>query len=376
MIMDGFFLKSPEEQSDLTGHDAEQQLLLDLWNSGHLAGSWLFAGPKGIGKATLAYRLARFILAAPDPENDLLGVRPTTLSVPETDPVFRSVAQRSHPALKVIECGLKEDELKARQALIDAGKPLDPEIERARKRYDEIRITDIREAETFLHLTVGGNGWRVMIIDSADDMNPNAANALLKSLEEPPEKTVIILISHVVGKLLPTIRSRCRKLAVKPFESNALSDFLKSKGEDIPDADLRTLSLLAEGSPGKAVSLIKQDGVSLFKRLVSFFAAFPAVSVSGLYDFAEKSLKDKDVLKTAQSLLIQWLTDVCVSAEKQDAADIFAGEGAVRRRLQTVFPVLKLMDLTDGLRRAFADPDLDQKQVFVNAVLTLQREAG
>ena len=122
--------------------------------------------------------------------------------------------------------------------------------------------------------------------------------------------------------------------------------------------------------------MINQDGVSLFKKLVSFFAAFPAVSVSGLYDFAEKSLKDKDVLKTAQSLLIQWLTDVCVSAEKQDAAEIFAGESAVRRRLQTVFPVLKLMDLTDGLRRAFADPDLDQKQVFVNAVLTLQREAG
>ncbi len=207
-------------------------------------------------------------------------------------------------------------------------------------------------------------------------MNPNAANALLKSLEEPPEKTVIILISHVVGKLLPTIRSRCRKLTIKPFESNALSDFLKSKGEDIPDADLRTLSLLAEGSPGKAVSLINQNGVSLFKKLVSFFAAFPAVSVSSLYDFAEKSLKDKDVLKTAQSLLIQWLTDVCVSAEKRDAAEIFAGEGAVRRQLQTVFPVLKLMDLTDGLRRAFADPDLDQKQVFVNAVLTLQREAG
>lgn len=374
--MDGFFLKSPEEQSDLTGHDAEQRLLLDLWNSGHLAGSWLFAGPKGIGKATLAYRLARFILATPNPEEDLLGARPTTLSVPENDPVFRAVAQRSHPALKVIECGLTEDELKDRQALIDAGKPLDPETERARKRYDEIRIQDIRDAETFLHLTVGGNGWRVMIVDAADDMNPNAANALLKSLEEPPEKTVIILIGHVVGKLLPTIRSRCRKLTLKPFKNNMLDDFLKSKCDDISDADRRALSILAEGSPGNAVSLIKRDGVSLFKKLVSFFSAFPALSVSGLYDFTEKSLKDKNTLKTAQSLLIQWLTDVCVSAEKQSAPEIFTGEGDVRRRLQTVFPVLKLMDLTDGLCRIFADSDLDQKQAFVNAFLTLQREAG
>lgn len=378
--MNDFCAKTPEEQIDLFGHDDAQKTLLDLWNKGRLAGSWLFCGPRGIGKATLAYRLARFVLAQPSKTSgdNLFGEPepPDSLFIPENHPVFKSVAQRMNPGLKVIECGLKEEEIKSRQALIDAGKPLDPETERNRRRFDEIRITDVREAETFLHLTAGANGWRIVIIDSADDMNSNAANALLKSLEEPPDNTLIILISHVPGKLLPTIRSRCRKLSLKPLENKYLEGVFKAKYGHISDQDCRSLALLSEGSPGKALALTDHDGLRVFKQMLALFSDFPELSVSKVYDFVEKTLKDKELLKTAQVLLIQWLAGVCISAEKTDKEEIFPSEALLRKRLQDTIPVLKLMDLTDELQKAFADIDLDQKQVFINAFLTLQREAG
>lgn len=373
-----FDVKLPEEQSSLFGFDAAQDLLLDLWNRGTLAGAWLFCGPKGIGKATLAYRLARFVLAQPDDDGGLFGAPepPKTLDIPESDPVFGSIARRTNPGLKVVEFALKDEEVKDRQALIDAGKPLDSEVERKRRRYDEIRVTDIRDAENFLHLTAGANGWRVMIIDAADDMNVNAENALLKSLEEPPAKTLIILISHVPGKLLPTIRSRCRKLLLKPLPDEMLTNILKSKINGLDGDDLTALTRLAGGSLGRALSLIDADGVKLFRQMLALFADFPLYSVARLYDLVEKTLKDKDALKMAQTLLLQWLTNVCVCGGKgENDAEIFAGEIALRERVQRHVPVLRLMELIDEIRRGFSDIDLDQKQVFVNAFSKLQRGA-
>ena len=376
--MSDFVPLSPEEQTELFGHDDVRKTLLELWNNKRLAGSWLFCGAKGIGKATLAYRLARFILAQPEKnEISLFGEEetPVSLDIPAEDPVFKSVAQRTAPGLCVIECALKEEELKSRQALIDAGKPLDPETEKSRKRYDEIRVTDIREAENFLHLTAGANGWRVMIIDSADDMNTNAANALLKSLEEPPPKTVIILISHQPGKLLPTIRSRCRKLSLKPLGNEELSGILKTKIPDFDEQSLRSLVLLAEGSLGKALSLNEQDGVSVFTKMISLFADFPKLPVTALYAFTEKTLKEKDVMRTAQSLLVQWLERVCVQSQTGGGEEIFPSELQIMSRIQNAIDPLRLIEITEETQKAFADTDLDQKQVFVNAFLKLQREA-
>ena len=376
--MTGLVSSYPEEQTDLFGHEKVEKTLLELWNNKRLAGSWLFCGPKGIGKATLAYRLARFILAQPEKnEISLFGEeeKPVSLDIPNDDSVFKSVAQRTNPGLCVIECTLKEDELKSRQALLDAGKPLDSETEKSRKRYDEIRITDIREAESFLHLTASANGWRVMIIDSADDMNTNAANALLKSLEEPPPKTVIILISHQPGKLLPTIRSRCRKIQLKPLENNDLNRVLKARIEDIPEQELHTLTLLSEGSLGKALSLYEQDGVSVFTQMISLLADFPKLPVTALYAFTEKTLKEKEVMKTAQALLIQWLGRVCVQSQTGEGEEIFLSELSIMKRIQNSVEPLRLMEITEEFQKAFADTDLDQKQVFVNAFLKLQREA-
>ena len=378
--MNDISLKFPEEQPDLVGHEVEQKLLLDLWNKKSLAGSWLFCGSKGIGKATLAYRLARFILSQPGEgqEEGLFGqindVVPVSLEVSENNPVFKSVAQKTNPGLKVIECALKEEELKSRQALIDAGKPLDPEVEKNRKRFNEIRIDDIREAEAFLHLTAGANGWRVLIIDAADDMNVNASNALLKSLEEPPAKTVIILISHQPGKLLQTIRSRCRKLTLKPLENNILREKIKLKCDDFSSDDPSLLLQLSQGSMGKALFLIENNGVDIFKQMLALFESFPDLRVSQIYDFVEKASKNKDVFKIAQMLFIQLLSLVCLSDATQTDEE-FLLEYSGYQRLKKL-PVLRLMDLINEFQSAFGDIDLDQKQVFINAFFELQREAG
>ena len=376
--MSDFVVKYPEEQTELFGHDVAQKTLLDLWNSKRLAGSWLFCGPKGIGKATLAYRLARFVLAQPEKnEISLFGEEETPLSldISEDNPVFKSVAQRTNPGLRVVECSLKDDEQKSRQALIDAGKSLDPETERDRKRFDEIRITDIRDAETFLHLTASANGWRVMIIDAAEDMNVNAANALLKSLEEPPPKTIIILISHQPGKLLPTIRSRCQKISLKPLENEDLENILATRLSNLADQELKTLAFLAEGSLGKAFSLYEQNGVSVFMQMLDCFSSFPEMKITALYDFAEKKLKEKNTLKMAQSLFLQWLGRVCIQSQTRRKTEMFPGEIQIMTRLQTRIDPLRLMEITEELQRTFADTDLDQKQIFINAFLKLQREA-
>ena len=376
--MNDVVIKSPEEQTELFGHDHAQKLLLDMWNNDRLSGSWLFCGAKGIGKATLAYRLARFILSQPaENEVGLFGEaeKPVSLEISENHPVFKTVAQRTNPGLRVVECALKEEEIKSRQAALDSGKPLDPETEKSRKRYDEIRISDIREAETFLHLTAGANGWRVMIIDSADDMNANAANALLKSLEEPPPKTVIILISHQPGKLLPTIRSRCRKIQLKPLENNLLEDILNKKTPSVSSADRHALTLLAQGSPGKALSLCELDGVSVFTQMVSLLSDFPKLPVSALYAFSDKVLKEKEIMRMSQALFLQWLSRVCVQSQTGGGEEIFPSELQIMQRLQKYLEPLRLMEIIGELQQSFADTDLDQKQVFVNAFLRLQREA-
>lgn len=371
-------IRNPEEQNVLFGHQHAEQGLLDLWNKGTLAGSWLICGPKGIGKATLAYRLARFILNNGNNEgqglfSDLSSA--DTLSVGEGTSVFNAVAQKSHPDLKVVERSLKEEELKSRQAVLNAGKALDEETEKNRKRFDEIRVSDIREAEDFLRRTSANGGWRVMIIDSADDMNVEAANALLKSLEEPPEKTLMLLISHNPGRLLATIRSRCRRLNLKPVDDETVEKILRQAYPDLSDEDARSLTVLADGSPGKALELAANGGNDLFESWLSLFSAFPDFSIPSLYDFSDKVLKDKEKLKTVQELMLIRLTKAAIQAASGQTYHFVGDEEQITKKITSLIPVLKLMDIIDEIRSDFSDIYLDQKQVFVNACLKLQRGA-
>ena len=191
---------APEEQPAWFGDPAPEQKLLDAFRSGRMHHAWLIGGPKGIGKATLAYRFARFVLAHPDPKSDAVAAA-RDLAVAEANPAFRKVASRAHPNLLVLE------------------RPYD---EQGKRFKTKVAVDEIRKTVSFFGSTGGEDNWRIAIVDPADDMNDSSANALLKILEEPPARSLFLIVAHAPGRSLATIRSRCRRLDVPPLSADAI----------------------------------------------------------------------------------------------------------------------------------------------------------
>jgi DNA polymerase-3 subunit delta' len=210
----------PRDTFSFVGHEAEEQALADALGGARMHHAWMLTGAKGLGKATLAYRFARAALGA-----RRVGKRP--LDVDREDVVARRVSAQSHPDLFVLRRGLNE-----------RGKP-----------RREIAVDDARELGHFFSLAPSEGGMRVAIIDAVDDLNTNSANAILKTLEEPPARSVLLLVCHAPGAVLPTIRSRCRRLGLRP-----LSDAQVREASGADDA----IVALAKGRPGRAIALKAQ----------------------------------------------------------------------------------------------------------------------
>ncbi len=233
---------TPRDNSSLFGHAAAERALRGAFDAGRLHHAWLLTGPEGIGKATLAYRFARALLA---------GFPAPGLTVAPDHPVFRRVAAGSHPDLLAIARGYDEKK-KALRA--------------------EILVDDVRKVAGFLALTAAEGGWRVVVVDGADHLNRNAANALLKLLEEPPPRTVLLLTAAAPGRLLPTIRSRCRRLALPPLAARDFAAVLRLGGHaEIAEAEF--VGQASEGAPGRAIAWAEagllpllQDAASLFRE--------------------------------------------------------------------------------------------------------------
>lgn len=220
----------PRSNPHFRGHEGAVNALYQAVRSGRLHHGWLLAGPPGIGKATLAYRFGRWLLA---------GAQTPDLAVPETGGVFRRVAAGTHPDFFTAERRINA---------------------KTEKLQGEIVIATIQEASAFMRLTPAEGGWRVVVVDGAEDMNQNAANALLKLLEEPPPRSILLLTSAAPGRLLPTIRSRCRVLPMSPLPEATMHALL---ADYAPEADTARLTELAEGSIGNALNLAEGDGVAL-----------------------------------------------------------------------------------------------------------------
>jgi DNA polymerase III subunit delta' len=229
----------PRANPDLLGQDAAQAILSRALSSGRLPHGWLLVGPQGIGKATLAFRFARALLVGFEAVEPGLRVRPD-------HPVFRQVAQGAHPDLTVIEA------------------ERDPKTGRVKS---EIPVALVRAATQALHATAAMGGYRVVVIDGAERLNRNAANALLKSLEEPPAGAVLLLISHRPAQVAATIRSRCAKLPLARLPDALVIDRLARWSPGLAAEQRSAIALLARGSLGRALELAGEDWLPLYRRL-------------------------------------------------------------------------------------------------------------
>lgn len=250
----------PRATQRLVGQGAALASAARAIRSGRPPQGWLLAGPPGIGKATLAYRIARYMLS--------YGATPAgaeDLSVPERDANALQVAAGAHPGLLVLKRGLN-----------DKGKLM-----------AETSVHVVRKLSGFFGMTSGAGGWRIAIVDTADDMNEAAANALLKLLEEPPSRAMVLLLSHVPGRLLPTIRSRCRRLDLRPLDEATLDAELARLLPDLKAAERTALARLAGGSIGMALQLAGGDAVALARdadRLLDNAAAPDIAAIVALGD--------------------------------------------------------------------------------------------
>lgn len=230
---------------------------MQAFASGRMHHGWLLTGPKGVGKATLAYRIARFLLATPIAQaDDMFGAPPppASLDIEPEPPVARRMLAGAEPGLKTVT-----------RSLTDTG-----------RLSDMIRAEDIRALNSFFGLSSADGGRRVVIVDAADEMNTQAANALLKMLEEPPANTTLLLVAHQPSRLLPTIRSRCRSLRLNRLSPAEMATALEQAGgEPVEGLEAQALAELSGGSVGAALRLLHTDGLGLYAELVALLSSFP-----------------------------------------------------------------------------------------------------
>jgi len=251
-------IRHPREVFDLMGHEAAEEAFEATRARGRLHHAWLLTGPEGAGKATFAYRAARRLLGAPaDPAHGVLGANPD-------HPVSRQVIARSHPDLFVLE-RLGEDG-KVRKV---------------------IPVDEARGLSEFFSKSPASAPHRVAIIDAVDDLNANAANAILKTLEEPPPHGVLLMVSHSPGRLLPTIRSRCRRLAFRPLSLEAAAAFVREREDVTEEAALR-LARMAGGAPGRAWALAGANAIAMDDAARALIEGLPRVDEAMALSLADR----------------------------------------------------------------------------------------
>ena len=354
----------PRETRHLHGHDRAEADFLAAHQGGRLHHGWLITGPRGVGKATLAWRLARFLLATPEGDGGLFGAPepPQSLDIPEDDPTARRIRTLAEPRLFLL-----------RRAWDDEKKRL----------KTVITVDEVRRMKSFFALSAADGGRRAAIIDDADEMNPNAANALLKLLEEPPAGATFFLISHQPFRLLPTIRSRCRELRLSPLPPDALAAALMQAGGEAAPGDAQALAELAGGSVGEAFRLTNLDGLKLYAVLTDLLASLPRIDRPRLLALAELggargaedrfdlilTLLDLFLTRLARAAATRLLPPEAAPGEAQAFTRLAAHPGAARLWAEAA------QSLSARARRGKA-VNLDPAALLMDMVLRLEETAG
>ena len=324
----------PREVFELHGMEGPVAAFLDALERGRLHHAWLLAGPEGVGKATFAYAAARRLLGA---RPDLAG---GPLASDPKDPVSRQVSARAHPDLLVLE----------------------------RETYDgktrrNIPVDEARKLPEFFSRSPASAPYRVAIIDAADDMNVNAANAVLKTLEEPPPRGVLLLVTHAPGRLLSTIRSRCRKLAFQAWDLDRASAFVAERTGTGP-ADSRRLAEMAQGAPGRALQLAAGGALEADRAAYELLSKLPGADEAALQAMA-------DTFRGAEGaqrfeLLFERLADRVRLMAEQTAGE--GGAGSLDRWAEAWETLVRLPVEAEAV-------NLDRQDAFWTAVGRLREAA-
>jgi len=342
----------PRANPELLGHEAAERRLIEAWCSSRLPHAWLVSGPRGIGKATLAHRFARFVLAGGVEDEVTPG-----LSLAKTHPIFQRTAAGTHADLLTIESGNK-------------GKS-------GRKQY-EISVEESRRIGPFLTMTAAEGGWRTVVIDSADEMTRAAGNAVLKLLEEPPAKAILLLVSHNPGRVLPTIRSRCCHLVLRPLNQEIQARLLGDYRPDLETKVRGALIRLAGGSIGYALCLAEESGLDLYRDLVGLLGTLPDTDVPALHALASRLSGPKagESWFVAIELLSYWISGLIKHyALGQKMPEVIGGENALSNRFQAGSSLAEWVEVWEKINRLSSMAErgnLDRRQVLVNVFHTLE----
>ena len=240
-------------------------------------------------------------------------------------------------------------------------------------------VDDTREITSFFRLTAAEGGWRIVIIDGAEEMNRNAANALLKVLEDPPRQALLLVVSHGPGRLLPAIRSRCRRFMLTPLTSTVVEQLLQRYRPTLPQSEIEALAALSDGSIGRALELADADGLALYRSMLEILSQIPPIDVVRLHAFADQLARAdaEDAYRVSGELLLQLLSRVTArSVGRQfDGSEIVSGESDAIRRLAAGAGAAHWARLRENIQNVFASTDdlnLDRKQAILGVFFAIE----
>ncbi|MEC9368774.1 MAG: DNA polymerase III subunit delta' [Pseudomonadota bacterium] len=348
----------PREAVTFFGHREAEARLADTWFSGRLHHAWLIGGPSGVGKATLAYRLTRAVLSG-----DAMKPQDGRLPADADSPVFRRIAARAHPSLMVLTR---------------------PWQEKTKKFATVITVDEVRRLRAFLGQTSGEGRWRCVIVDKADELNTGAANALLKSLEEPPAFCLFLLVCDAPGRLPATIRSRCQSLRLGPLGeddlASAVSAAIAGAGKEPPGPErLAACMELSGGSVGRTLALLELEGDALQRTLVELLSTAPDFDYTAVHKLVDRLTGSG--AEASYDLFFQLLSDLLsrlVSGASRGLPARDPVEAALISRLSDRGTLAKWAELWETVARMKAEADvlnLDRKTLILGTFFRLEETA-